>query len=55
MARIDFPEEVKLLIAHLKCLPGVGPKSAERIAVWLIERDGGFSDELAKAIICGGI
>lgn len=54
MARIDFPEEVKLLIAHLKRLPGVGPKSAERIAVWLIARDGGFSDALAKAIMLSG-
>ena len=50
MARIDFPEEVKLLIAHLKRLPGIGPKSAERVAVWLIGKDGDFSNDLAKAI-----
>jgi len=50
MARIDFPEEVKLLIAHLKRLPGIGPKSAERIAVWLIGRDGDFSNDLAKVV-----
>ena len=40
MARIDFPEEVQLLVSHLKRLPGIGPKSAERIAVWLIGQDG---------------
>ena len=50
MARIDFPEEVKLLIAHLKRLPGIGPKSAERIAVWLIGKDGDFSNDLARAV-----
>ncbi len=50
MARIDFPEEVQLLVSHLKRLPGIGPKSAERIAVWLIGQDGDFSYDLAKVI-----
>jgi len=50
MARLDFPEEVKLLVAHLKRLPGVGPKSAERIAVWLLGKDGSFTGDLADAV-----
>jgi recombination protein RecR len=50
MARIDFPEEVQLLVSHLKRLPGIGPKSAERIAVWLIGQDSDFSNDLARAI-----
>lgn len=50
MARIDFPEEVKRLIQNLKRLPGVGPKSAERIAVWLLGQSSEFSEELATAI-----
>jgi recombination protein RecR len=37
MARADFPEPVKDLIAALKRLPGIGPRSAERIAVWLLQ------------------
>ncbi|MCX8495969.1 MAG: recombination mediator RecR [Akkermansiaceae bacterium] len=37
MKRIDFPEPVKALVAQLKRLPGVGPRSAERIAVWLLQ------------------
>ncbi len=61
MAQIDYPEPVKTLIAHLKQLPGIGPKSAERIAVWLLqqgsEATGRFSDALGKAgelvIECG--
>ena len=36
MARADYPEPVVELIAELKRLPGIGPRSAERIAVWLV-------------------
>ncbi|MGY8643832.1 MAG: recombination mediator RecR [Verrucomicrobiales bacterium] len=53
MAQVDYPEPVKVLIAQLKRLPGVGPKSAERIAVWLMQRGremtGPFSEALEKA------
>lgn len=37
MKRVDFPEPVKGLIAELKRLPGIGSRSAERIAVWLLQ------------------
>lgn len=37
MARIDYPEPVRALIGELKRLPGVGPRSAERIAIWLLQ------------------
>jgi recombination protein RecR len=37
MAKADFPEPVKALIGELKRLPGVGPRSAERMAVWLLQ------------------
>jgi recombination protein RecR len=37
MKRADFPEPVIALISELKRLPGVGPRSAERIAVWLLQ------------------
>ena len=37
MKRADFPEPVKALVGELKRLPGVGPRSAERIAVWLLQ------------------
>ncbi|MEM1441844.1 MAG: recombination mediator RecR, partial [Verrucomicrobiota bacterium] len=38
MANVDYPDPVKALIVHLKQLPGIGPKSAERIAVWLMQQ-----------------
>ncbi|MEQ1840443.1 MAG: recombination mediator RecR [Verrucomicrobiales bacterium] len=61
MAQVDYPEPVKALIAHLKQLPGIGPKSAERIAVWLMQQGtevtGQFSEALGRAgdlvIECG--
>ena len=37
MKRADFPEPVKALIGELKRLPGIGARSAERIAVWLLQ------------------
>jgi len=37
MKRADFPEPVKALVGELKRLPGIGPRSAERIAVWLLQ------------------
>lgn len=37
MNRADFPEPVRNLVGELKRLPGVGPRSAERIAVWLLQ------------------
>lgn len=37
MKRADYPDAVRELIGQLKRLPGVGPRSAERIAVWLLQ------------------
>lgn len=53
MAQVDYPEPVKALISQMKQLPGIGPKSAERIAVWLMQRGSvstvPFSDILKRA------
>ncbi len=61
MAQVDYPEPVKALVYHLKQLPGIGPKSAERIAVWMMLRGrdstGPFADAVRRAgdrvIECG--
>ncbi len=37
MKAADFPEPVRQLIGQLKRLPGIGPRSAERVAVWLLQ------------------
>lgn len=36
MPRIDYPQPLNELITQLKRLPGVGPRSAERIALWTV-------------------
>ncbi len=38
------------LIEALRCLPGVGPKSAQRLAYHLIQHDRSGADNLAKAL-----
>ena len=50
MNRVDYPNEIKELIAHLKRLPGIGPKSAERIAIWMLGARGSMASDLAEAI-----
>lgn len=37
MKPADFPNPVRELIGGLRRLPGVGPRSAERMAVWLLQ------------------
>ena len=50
MAQADFPEPVKALISELKRLPGVGPRSAERIAIWLLQCPKADAPALAAAL-----
>ena len=50
MSRLDYPEAVVALISELKRLPGVGPRSAERIAVWMIQHQKANSEELSRAL-----
>jgi recombination protein RecR len=50
MNRADFPEPVRALIGELKRLPGIGPRSAERIAVWLLQNPKADPLSLADAL-----
>ena len=45
-----LPEPVTRLIAALRKLPGVGPRSAERMALQLVQTPKGQAEELAEAI-----
>ena len=49
--KVDFPQEVQLLISHLKRFPGIGPRSAERIAIWLLQSPSTFAEDAANAIL----
>ncbi len=48
MKRADFPREIQDLISAFKRLPGIGPRSAERIVVWLLNGNGAVSADLEK-------
>jgi len=50
MSRADFPVTVRELIGELKRLPGIGPRSAERIAVWLLQSPKADPSALAGAL-----
>jgi recombination protein RecR len=51
MNRADFPEPVRNLIGGLKRLPGIGPRSAERVAVWLLQNSKADPASLARDLL----
>lgn len=51
--RIDYPPAIQRLVTQLKMLPGLGPRSAERLMIWLLhmpaERIVSLSNSLNEA------
>jgi recombination protein RecR len=47
---VKTPSALDALVEALRCLPGVGPKSAQRMAYHLLQRDKGGAGQLASAI-----
>ena len=48
---MDYPAPVQNLIAHLARLPGIGKRSAERIALHLLKANADTNRQLAEAIL----
>lgn len=46
-----LPASITVLIAALSKLPGIGPRSAERIALHLVQTEAGVVQQLAEAIL----
>ncbi|MBM4456095.1 MAG: toprim domain-containing protein, partial [Verrucomicrobia bacterium] len=46
----DYPPAALRLVAALRKLPGVGPRSAERLALHLLSAPTGASEDLAHAV-----
>jgi recombination protein RecR len=46
-----LPDSITTLIAALSKLPGVGPRSAERIALHLVQTEAGVVKHLAEALV----
>ena len=47
---LAIPGHLEELITALRCLPGVGPKSAQRMAYHLLQRDRAGAQHLAQAL-----
>lgn len=46
-----LPDSVAALMAALAKLPGIGPRSAERIALYLVQTDSGAVRQLAETLV----
>ncbi|MDA8094028.1 MAG: recombination mediator RecR [Betaproteobacteria bacterium] len=47
---MKMPSSLEDLMQALRCLPGVGPKSAQRMAYHLLQRDQGGAQRLSQAL-----
>src|SRR5215212_327042 len=50
MRRTEYPAAIRDLVAQLRQMPGVGPRSAERIALWMVRARGDQPEQIARAI-----
>lgn len=50
MPLLDYPAPIRELILQMKSLPGLGPRSAERLTLWLMGRGVSRLGELARAL-----
>jgi recombination protein RecR len=50
LKRIEYPVALRDLITQLRQMPGVGPRSAERIALWMVQEREQKPEAIARAI-----
>lgn len=50
MKRAEYPHPLRSLIEELKRLPGIGARSAERIALWMLQSRDAHPESLGRAI-----
>jgi hypothetical protein len=50
MKRAEYPLPLRTLIEELKRLPGIGARSAERIALWMLQSKDSHPESLGRAI-----
>ena len=46
-----YPESIRMLIRNLSKLPGVGEKTAERLAIHILRRPASDAEDLARSIV----
>ncbi|HWX18172.1 MAG TPA: recombination mediator RecR [Chthoniobacterales bacterium] len=50
MRKTEYPDALRDLIAQLRQMPGIGPRSAERIALWIVQARGDQPEQIARAV-----
>ena len=50
MRKVEYPAALRELIIQLRQMPGVGPRSAERIALWMVRARNDQPEQIATAI-----
>jgi recombination protein RecR len=50
LRKTEYPAAIRELIAQLRQMPGIGPRSAERIALWIVRARGDQPETIAGAI-----
>ena len=50
MRKTEYPAAIRNLIAQLRQMPGIGPRSAERIALWIVRARNDQPEQIARAI-----
>jgi recombination protein RecR len=50
LRRTEYPVALRELIAQLRQMPGVGPRSAERIALWIVQARDEKPEQISRAI-----
>ncbi len=50
MSHLDYPESFRELVRQFRRLPGIGPRSAERIALWMMRSPDAKSEQLISAV-----
>jgi len=48
---MNIPKSLVKLVENLSKLPGIGEKTASRLAFWMVHADRGYAQNLAKSII----
>ncbi|MEP6698265.1 MAG: recombination mediator RecR [Verrucomicrobiota bacterium] len=51
MRKTEYPSAIRELVAQLRQMPGIGPRSAERIALWMVQARGDQPQRIAQAIL----
>jgi recombination protein RecR len=50
LRKIEYPTALRDLIAQVRQMPGIGPRSAERIALWIVRARDDKPEQIARAI-----